>query len=144
MVNVTITREKLDAGEVIGDVMRPDCGGIVVFIGTIRDSFEGKKVRRIEVEAYDEMAVDDLKKILQEAVMRHKAAEASISHRTGKLNVGDIVVVVAVSAPHRREAFQACKDIIDRMKQTTPIWKQEFFEGGSQWVGGGEAHGEDG
>lgn len=135
-IEIKVSKEKIDVCGVIQSVMLPSCGGIASFIGTIRDSFEGKAVRRVNVEAYDEMAVADLTRIATELSSEKGIGGIIIVHRIGVLEVGEVVVVVAVSAPHRKEAFDICQSIIDRLKQTTPIWKQEFFDEGSRWVGG--------
>ena len=135
-IEVKVSNEKIDVCKVIESVMMPGCGGIASFIGTIRDSFEGKGVNRVNVEAYDEMAVADLRKIASDLSSEKGIGGITIVHRTGVLEVGEVVVVVAVSAPHRKEAFEVCQSIIDRLKQTTPIWKQEFFDEGSRWIGG--------
>jgi molybdopterin synthase catalytic subunit len=134
-IKVEVTKEKIDVCKVIQSVMMPDCGGTASFIGTIRDSFEGKNVKRVSVEAYDEMAITDLRRIASELSSEKGIGGISIVHRTGILEVGDVVVAVAVSAPHRKEAFEVCQSIIDRLKQTTPIWKQEFYDDGSRWIG---------
>lgn len=133
---VNIIDKSIDPAGAISDVIRNDCGGIVVFIGTIRDTSEGKAVKQVEIEAYDEMAIEDLQKIVDEAYSKYKLGEIVVVHRIGVIEVGEIVVTIAVSAPHRKEAFEACREVIDRMKQTTPIWKQEFFEDGSKWAAG--------
>jgi molybdopterin synthase catalytic subunit len=135
-IEVKVSKEKIDICKVIQSVMMPDCGGIASFIGTIRDSFEGKGVKKVNVEAYDEMAVADLKRIAVELSSEKGIGGITIIHRIGALEVGEVVVVVAVSAVHRKEAFEVCQSIIDRLKQTTPIWKQEFFDEGSRWIGG--------
>jgi len=135
-IEVKISKEKIDVCKVIQSVMMPGCGGIASFIGTIRDSFEGKDVKGVNVEAYDEMAVADLRRIAAELSSEKGIGGIMIVHRTGALDVGEVVVVVAVSAPHRKEAFEVCQSIIDKLKQTTPIWKQEFFDEGSRWIGG--------
>jgi len=135
-IEVKVSKDKIDFCKVIQSVMMPGCGGIASFIGTIRDSFEGKGVKRVNVEAYDEMAVSDLRRIAAELSSERGIGGITIVHRTGSLEVGEIVVAVAVSAPHRKEAFEVCQAIIDRLKQTTPIWKQEFFNEGSRWIGG--------
>lgn len=134
MPNVKITDKSIDPSTAISDVMRNDCGGIVVFIGAIRDTSEGKQVRQVEIEAYDEMAVKNLQKIVNDIYGKYELGEIIIVHRIGILEVGDIVLTIAVSAPHRKEAFDACREIINLMKKTTPIWKQEFFDDGSKWV----------
>ena len=135
-IEVKVSNEKIDVCKAIESVMMPGCGGTASFIGTIRDTFEGKGVKRVNVEAYDEMAVADLRRIAAELSSEKGIGGITIVHRTGVLEVGEVVVVVAVSAPHRKEAFDVCQSIIDRLKQTTPIWKQEFFDEGSRWIGG--------
>jgi len=135
-IEVIVSNEKIDVCKAIESVMMPGCGGIASFIGTIRDSFEGKGVKRVNVEAYDEVAVADLRRVAAELSSEKGIGGITIVHRTGVLEVGEVVVVVAVSAPHRKEAFEVCQSIIDRLKQTTPIWKQEFFDEGSRWIGG--------
>ena len=135
-IEVKVSNEKIDVCKAIESVMMPGCGGTASFIGTIRDTFEGKGVKRVNVEAYDEMAVADLRRIAAELSSEKGIGGITIVHRTGVLEVGEVVVVVAVSAPHRKEAFEVCQSIIDRLKQTTPIWKQEFFDEGSRWIGG--------
>ena len=134
-IEVKVSKEKIDVWKAIQSVMMPGCGGIASFIGTIRDSFEGKAVKRVNVEAYDEMAVADLRRIAAELSSEKGIGGITIVHRTGVLEVGEVVVVVVVSAPHRKEAFVVCQSIIDKLKQTTPIWKQEFFDEGSRWIG---------
>jgi len=135
-IEVKVSNEKIDVCKAIESVMMPGCGGIASFIGMIRDTFEGKGVKRVNVEAYDEMAVADLRRIAAELSSEKGIGGITIVHRIGVLEVGEVVVVVAVSAPHRKEAFEVCQSIIDRLKQTTPIWKQEFFDEGSRWIGG--------
>jgi molybdopterin synthase catalytic subunit len=134
-IEVKVTKEKIDISKVIQSVMMPSRGGIASFIGTIRDSFDGKNVKKVIVESYDEMAVTDLRKIAAELSLVKGIGSITIVHRVGTLAVGEVVVAVAVSAIHRKEAFEVCQSIIDRLKQTTPIWKQEFFEKGSRWIG---------
>lgn len=136
MESITITSDPIDPSNVMSSVMRKDCGGIVTFIGTIRDNFEGKPVRSVEVEAYNEMATNDLRAIVERTRGRHPAVNVAAVHRTGRLVPGEIVVVIAVSAPHRKDAFDACREIIDSMKKTTPIWKQELLDDGGRWVEG--------
>ena len=135
-IEVEVSKGKIDVCRVIQSVMNPGCGGTASFIGTIRDTFEGKTVKRVNVEAYDEMALADLKRIATELAREKGIGSITIVHRTGILEVGEVVVAVAVSAPHRKEAFEVCQSIIDRLKQTTPIWKQEFYDEGSRWIGG--------
>lgn len=115
-------------------IQSPDAGGTVIFIGTVRNQTQEKKVVRLEFEAYAPMAVSEMKKIAEEALSRFAVRKIAIHHRTGVLEIGDIPVVIAVSAAHRAAAFEACQYCIDTLKQTVPIWKKEIFEDGEVWV----------
>ena len=134
MTNLKITAENIDISACIGWAMAPDCGGIDVFIGTVRDATKGKKVVRLEFEAYDNMALHEMRKIADEILVKWPVNKILIHHRTGVLGVGEIPVVIVVSAAHRDAAFDACRYAIDTLKQTVPIWKKEVFEDGEQWV----------
>jgi molybdopterin synthase catalytic subunit len=114
--------------------MSPESGGIDVFIGTVRNATKGKTVLKLEFEAYAQMAINEMKKIAQQASDKWPVQKVLIHHRTGVLQVGEVPVVIAVSAAHRDAAFDACRYIIDTLKQTVPIWKKEFFEDGEVWV----------
>jgi molybdopterin synthase catalytic subunit len=109
-------------------------GGIVTFIGAVRDHARGHAIRHLEYEAYPEMAVREMEKIADEAARRWPDARVAIGHRSGHLEIGEIAVVVAAAAPHRAEAFAACRFAIDTLKQTVPIWKKEFSVDGEHWV----------
>ncbi|MDO3641208.1 MAG: molybdenum cofactor biosynthesis protein MoaE [Mucilaginibacter sp.] len=125
----------LNVQYVIDWVMSPESGGIDVFIGTVRNQTKGKKVIRLEFEAYEPMAICEMEKIAAQAFKKWPVQKVLIHHRTGILQVGEVPVVIAVSAAHRAAAFDACRYIIDTLKQTVPIWKKEFFEDGEVWVG---------
>ena len=112
----------------------PESGGINVFIGTVRDATRGKKVLRLEFEAYEKMAIKEINKIAEETVRRWPVQRIVFHHRTGVLQIGEIPVVIAVSAAHRDAAFEACRYAIDTLKETVPIWKKEIFEDGEVWV----------
>jgi molybdopterin synthase catalytic subunit len=114
--------------------MSPESGGIDVFIGTVRNITKGKKVIQLEFEAYEPMAIAEMEKIAQQAFEKWPVQKVLIHHRTGVLEVGEVPVVIAVSAAHRAAAFDACRYIIDTLKQTVPIWKKEIFEDGEVWV----------
>jgi molybdopterin synthase catalytic subunit len=114
--------------------MSPESGGIDVFIGTVRNITKGKPVIRLEFEAYEPMAIAEMEKILKQAFEKWPVQKALIHHRTGILLVGEVPVIIAVSAAHRAAAFDACRYIIDNLKQTVPIWKKEIFEDGEVWV----------
>lgn len=132
--DIKISPEPLNIQSCIDWVMTPQCGGIDVFIGTVRSATKGKTVVRLEFEAYEKMAMKEMQKIADEAQQKWKVHKISIHHRTGVLNIGEIPVVIAVSAAHRDAAFDACRYIIDTLKKTVPIWKKEIFEDGEVWV----------
>lgn len=117
-------------------VRRSGSGGIVTFIGAVRDLSEGKAVEFLEYEAYEPMALAKIHQVIEEAESRWPVKSMAIQHRLGRLEVGDDAVVIAVSCPHRAEAFDACRYAIDRLKEIVPIWKKEHGEGGEVWVGG--------
>jgi molybdopterin synthase catalytic subunit len=112
----------------------PDAGGAVVFIGTVRNKTQAKTVLRLEFEAYAPMAIKEMQKIAEQAVALFSVLKVAIHHRVGVLEIGEIAVVIAVSAAHRGAAFQACQYCIDTLKETVPIWKKEVFEDGEVWV----------
>jgi len=114
--------------------MSPESGGIDVFIGTVRNATKGKPVIRLEFEAYEPMAIAEMGKIAKQAFEKWPVQKILIHHRTGVLDVGEIPVIIAVSAAHRAAAFDACRFIIDTLKQTVPIWKKEIFQDGEVWV----------
>lgn len=134
MIDVKITSDNLDVNACISSVMLPQSGGIDVFIGTVRNETKGKKVVRLEFEAYEPMAVKEMNKIALDVFNKWPVQKILIHHRTGVLEVGEIPVVIAVSAAHRAAAFDACRYIIDTLKQTVPIWKKEVFDDGEVWV----------
>jgi molybdopterin synthase catalytic subunit len=120
--------------EVVDAVSRPGAGGVATFTGTVRDATRGRRVVRLEYEAYREMAERKLAEI-GEAVAREHDADVAIVHRVGTLLPGDAAVVIACAAPHRTPAIRACEACIERLKKDVPIWKREVYEDGSEWVG---------
>lgn len=113
----------------------PTCGGYAAFEGWVRDHNEGQRVRRLEYEAYETLAAREAERIVAEAVARFGVTHAACAHRVGELAVGELAVWVGVSAPHRDEAFRACRYIIDEIKHRLPIWKKEHYvNGDSGWV----------
>jgi molybdopterin converting factor subunit 1 len=128
-----ISDRPLDAGAVVNRVLGPDVGGVVTFVGTVRDASRGHTIRHLEYEAYPEMAERELEKICEEAAQQW-GARVAVAHRIGHLAIGEIAVVVAAAAKHRGEAFAACRYTIDTLKVRVPIWKKEFAEGGEYWV----------
>jgi molybdopterin synthase catalytic subunit len=134
MIDLKITNEALNIDACINYVMTPQAGGIDVFIGTVRGETKGKKVVRLEFEAYEKMALSEMKKIADEMMKQWPLHKILIHHRVGVLQIGDVPVVIAVSASHRAASFEACRYAIDTLKQTVPIWKKEVFEDGEEWV----------
>ncbi len=134
MIDIQLIDEKLDAGRCVRFVSAPEAGGINVFIGTVRNHTKGKKVLRLEFEAYEPMAVSEMQKIARRAMEKFDAQRIAIHHRIGSLDIGEIPVVIAVGAAHREAAFRACRFAIDTLKETVPIWKKEIFEDGEVWV----------
>jgi molybdopterin synthase catalytic subunit len=132
--DIRLQPQTIDINACISGVMSPTCGGIDVFIGTVRNATKGKAVMHLEFEAYEVMAVREMRKIADEAMNKWPLEKIGIHHRTGRLEIGEVPVVIAVSAAHRDAAFEACRFIIDTLKQTVPIWKKEFFEDGAYWV----------
>jgi molybdopterin synthase catalytic subunit len=131
---IQISPTPLNIQSCIDWIMSPESGGIDVFIGIVRNATKGKPVIRLEFEAYEPMAIAEMEKIIKHAEERWPIQKALIHHRTGILEVGEVPVIIAVSAAHRAAAFDACRYIIDTLKQTVPIWKKEVFEDGEVWV----------
>jgi molybdopterin synthase catalytic subunit len=124
----------LDPAAVIARVAGPGMGGIVVFVGAVRDEARGRSIRHLEYEAYPGMAEREMDRVADEAAQRWPGARVAIAHRTGHLEIGELAVVVAAAAPHRAEAFAACRFAIDTLKERVPIWKKEFASDGEYWV----------
>ena len=118
-----------------GAVRRPDCGGVVLFLGTVRDLTDGRVTVALDYEAYPGMAEKKLAEIEQETRRRWPVGEIALVHRLGRLDVGEVSVAVAVSCPHRAEAFEACRFAIDRLKELVPIWKKENWADGRHGMG---------
>jgi molybdopterin synthase catalytic subunit len=133
---IKITEGPIDEAEVLGYVRAPEAGGIDLFIGTTRDNANGKDVRWLEYTAYEPMALKMMQQIAVDAAKKWQLTKIAIVHRTGRVDIGEASVVLAVSAPHRKEAFEACRYAIDTLKKEVPIWKKEFFKDGSVWVDG--------
>jgi len=133
---IQITREPLDRDALVAAVTHPGAGGIVVFEGVVRDNARGKQVRYLEYDVYPEMAIKQVRAIVAEAEQRWGATHVAVAHRVGRLEIGEASVIVVVATPHRAEAFEACRYIIDTLKATVPIWKKEVATGGEEWVEG--------
>ena len=127
----------IDAAAVEAEVRTPAAGAIVVFRGTAREETRGRRVLRLFYEAYHAMAEKRLGEICEEARARHGALRVALRHRVGDCPVGEDAVVIAASAAHRAEAFDACRAVIEEIKRSAPLWKKEHYEDGSTWVGQG-------
>jgi len=130
-----IVERPIDIAAVTAAVGDSGSGAVVTFIGTTRDHNDGRRVLRLEYEAYPEMALVELRKIGATVLERWPIERVAITHRIGVVPIGEASVVIAVSAGHRRAAFEACHFAIDRLKEVVPIWKKEHFEGGEIWIG---------
>lgn len=130
-----VTPNPLELEEAVARVTDPEAGAIVTFVGTTRNHNEGRKVIALDYEAYDEMAEKELARIGQEAQERWKITRMAIVHRIGHVPITEPSVVIAVSAAHRQDAFEACRFAIEEIKKSVPIWKKEIFEGGEVWIG---------
>jgi MoaE-MoaD fusion protein len=132
-----LTDEPIEPGLVVEQVANDAAGGIATFIGTTRANSRGRTVHHLEYEGYAGMAEKVMAELAEELKARYELCEVAIAHRTGRVDIGGISVVIAVSAPHRQDALAACKDAIDRLKETVPLWKKEVYEGGEEWIGRG-------
>jgi molybdopterin synthase catalytic subunit len=132
---VGVRSDPVSVEECVTAVRHSGAGGIDVFIGVVRDSNENHSVTVLEYEAYVSMAEKEMARIGEGIVAEVPGVRVAVLHRVGVLSVGDVAVVCAASAPHRDEAFRACRLLIDRIKERAPIWKREHDENGASWVG---------
>lgn len=137
---VSIGREAVDIEALERAVADPAAGATVTFAGMTRNGNAGRQVLKLEYEAYEPMALSEMRKLAEEAARRWRITRAAVTHRIGVVEIGEASVAIAVSAPHRAEAFSACRFLIDRIKEIVPIWKKEHFEGGEIWVGCQTSH----
>jgi molybdopterin synthase catalytic subunit len=135
LMNYEIAKEPINVQSVIDKVVQRDAGAITTFIGTVREMTKGKKTLHLIYEAYEPMAVKKLEQIGTEIQGRWNGAQVAITHRVGRLDITDIAVVIAVSTPHRNDAYEANRYAIERIKEIVPIWKKEHWEDGQEWIG---------
>ncbi len=135
-----VTANQLDPDRVVEHVRRDDAGAVALFYGVVRDHNRDRKVMHLEYDAYPEMATKVMRQIAAEVKERFGVAEIAIQHRTGRLEIGETSLLVAVSSAHRNEAFEACHALVDRFKEVVPIWKKEVWEGGEEWIEGESVH----
>jgi molybdopterin synthase catalytic subunit/molybdopterin converting factor small subunit len=130
----SLSDSPIDVGKVVARVAGPGMGGIVTFIGAVRNRARGRDIRHLEYESYPEMAEREMQRIADAAAERWPGTRVAIAHRAGHLEIGDLAVVIAAASPHRAEAFEACRYAIDTLKETVPIWKKEVATDGEYWV----------
>jgi len=133
-VDIQISAEALELIRNYDFVVEEQCGGINVFVGTVRRWNKDEEITHLEFECYEPMAISELDKIATRAFAEFGLKKISIHHRIGKVGIEEIAVIIAVSAKHRKAAFQGCEFIIDELKKTVPIWKKEYLIDGSHWV----------
>lgn len=130
-----LTDQPIETQKIIDKVVRPEAGAVTTFIGIVREWTHGKQTVYLEYEAYPTMAVKQLVRIGDEIAERWPNTRVAITHRIGSLHISDIAVVIAVSSPHRKVAYEANEYAIERIKQIVPIWKKEMWQDGSAWIG---------
>jgi molybdopterin synthase catalytic subunit len=133
---IQLTREPLNREALVAAVSHPSVGGIVIFEGVVRDNARNKQVRYLEYDVYAEMAEQQIRTIIAEAQRRWGVERVAVAHRFGRLEIGEASVIIVVATPHRAEALEACRYIIDTLKTTVPIWKKEVATDGEEWVEG--------
>ncbi len=133
-MSFTVREEALDVAGAVAAVAHAGAGAVDVFLGVVRDTNEGRAVTRLEYEAYDAMAVKEMARIADELRARYPGVRLAAQHRVGSLAVGELAVVCAASAPHRGEAFAACRALIDEIKARVPVWKREWGPEGPYWI----------
>jgi MoaE-MoaD fusion protein len=132
-----LSDEPLSLEAAVDEVRSDEAGAIATFLGTTRVESRGRTVLHLDYEAYEGMAEQVMAEIAEELKGRYAVLEIAIHHRTGRVEIGEASVVIAVSAPHRQDALAACKDAIDTLKEKVPLWKKEVYEGGEEWIGRG-------
>jgi len=132
-----LSAEPLDLQAAVAEVASDDAGAVATFVGTVRRSSRGRDVLYLEYEAFEEMAEPMLARLAEELKAKHDLCEMAIHHRLGRVEIGEPSVAIAVSAPHRAAALEACREAIDTLKGTIPLWKKEVYAGGEEWIGRG-------
>lgn len=138
-----LTRDPIEPASLLAEARRDGDGGLTLFVGVVRDNADGRRVTEMEYEAYEPMAEKELERIERDLATRFPDVRVAMRHRIGRLRVGEVAVVVAASAPHREEAFAACRAGIEEIKSRVPVWKREWGPDGSVWVdpcGPGQKH----
>ena len=134
-MQIAIVREVIDAGSITAALKAGADGAVCVFDGIVRDNTRGRRTLYLDYEAYEEMALNQMRSLAEEAIAKFGVRDIAVVHRLGRLYVGESSVLIAVASAHRGAAFDACRWLIDTLKKTVPIWKKEQFEDGDVWVG---------
>ena len=133
-ISIKITAEKLNLQDCYDFVQDASCGGIALFVGTVRNKTQDKEVTLLDFSTYEAMAIKEIEKIAEAALQKFDILKIAIHHAKGALEIGQIPVIISVSSPHRKASFDACQFAIDTLKETVPIWKKEHFADGEVWV----------
>ena len=134
MIDIKITAEPIDVSSCIHWAVASNCGGSAIFLGTVRDNTQDRKVLQLEFECYEKMALKKMEEICRQSIDKWQVENVLIHHRIGKVGIMEAAVLIIAVAPHRNAAFAACQFAIDTLKETVPIWKKEIFEDGEVWV----------
>jgi molybdopterin synthase catalytic subunit len=127
----------IDVAAVLAEVADERAGGVASFVGTVRAESRGRKVLYLEYDAYEGMAEKVMAELAESLQAKYDLCEIAMTHRVGRVEIGEASVAIAVSAPHRHDALAACREAIDTLKETVPLWKKEVYEGGEEWLGRG-------
>jgi molybdopterin synthase catalytic subunit len=130
-----LIRERIDVEELVRRIYRPSDGAVVTFSGVVRNHHAGRSVVSIDYQAYESMAEKEIEAVVSDVSSRYRDVTVAVVHRLGLLEVGDVSIAIACASPHRLESFAACRELIDQIKQSVPIWKKERSEDGEEWVG---------
>jgi molybdopterin synthase catalytic subunit len=136
MTRVAVVRQPIDSQDVLSRIKRPEDGAAVVFEGVVRNNTRGRQTLYLDYDAYEEMALKQMEELVAQAIERFKVRDVAIVHRLGRLEIGEISVLIAVASGHRGAAFDASRWLIDTLKRTVPIWKKEYFVDGAVWADG--------
>ena len=131
-----VTAEQLDHEKMASHVRKDEAGGVVLFYSVVRENNKSSRVDHLEYDAYPEMAEKVMRDLADEIMGRYPVTDIAIQHRTGRLEIGEASLLIAVSSPHRKEGFEAAAAIVDRFKEVVPVWKKEVWEGGEEWIEG--------
>jgi len=134
--HVALVHNRIDTKRVVSAIQQPSDGAVVVFQGIVRNESRGRRTLFLEYEAYEPMAASELEKLASAALVRYEVREVAVVHRLGRVEIGEVSVLIVVASTHRAPAFDACRWLIDSLKQTVPIWKKEHFADGAVWAQG--------